>query len=73
MPGPKKGAVDARKLTAQRRKEIGAKGGKRRLVILTPEKRTAIAKHAAAARWGLRTKNRKENEPSPEFLKPGSS
>jgi len=33
----------------------GAKGGKARAAKLTPEERSAIAKRAAAARWGERS------------------
>ncbi|MGA2769985.1 MAG: hypothetical protein ABSG26_04125 [Bryobacteraceae bacterium] len=31
---------------------LGKRGAKARLVKLTPEKRTEVAKKAAAARWG---------------------
>lgn len=36
------------------RQRAGSKGGKARSKALTPEQRSAIAKGAAAARWGRR-------------------
>lgn len=39
------------KRTASPKREAGIKGGKARAKILTPEKRSKIAKDAAQARW----------------------
>jgi len=35
--------------------ELGRKGGKARAANMTPERRSEIAKKAAAKRWGCRT------------------
>lgn len=35
-------------------KALGAKGGKKRAENMTPERRTEIARKAAAKRWGSR-------------------
>ena len=40
-------------------KKGGPKGGKARMASLTPRQRTALAKKAAAARWGKRTAKEK--------------
>ncbi|HYI64214.1 MAG TPA: hypothetical protein VEW71_04945 [Allosphingosinicella sp.] len=34
---------------------LGQKGGKKRAANMTPERRSEIAKNAAAKRWGCRT------------------
>jgi hypothetical protein len=45
------------KLGGKKGGEKGGKiGGKRRLVTLTPERRSEIAKNAAVARWAKKTK-----------------
>lgn len=50
------GKLRASKMTRAEREELGRSGGlvggKRRAASLTPAKRKAIAKKAAAARWG---------------------
>jgi hypothetical protein len=42
----------------------GLKGGKARAELLTPERRTEIAKNAAAARWSGTTEQHASDEPS---------
>jgi hypothetical protein len=54
------GKASMRNRTAAERREFAAQGGqasgKARLTALTPEHRSAIARKAAAARWGKRGK-----------------
>jgi hypothetical protein len=43
-------------LTAEERRELSAKAGKRRLKTIPKARRREIAKKAAAARWGNKGK-----------------
>jgi hypothetical protein len=43
-------------------KKGGPKGGKARMASLTPKQRTALAKKAAAARWGKQGKRAAKRE-----------
>ena len=50
-------------------REVGAKGGriggKKRLITMTPAQRSAVARKAAAARWGNKTTPIKQQSPLP--------